>query len=234
MNILLTDVDKSIWVGTIGKGLDHYNPQTGTFEHYPAILHDSSKSHLCSPHIGAIYQDQNKPDELWIGTRGRGLFRFSKKNKKFTEYIHNKQYKGTSISHPTIIAITKDYKGNLWLATRVGLNRFDPRKEVFTNYLHLPNDLQSISGNYITSLHIDQNNILWIGSHNGLDKLNLKEVYEGKGIFKHYTVEQGLPNDIIHKIVEDSQGFLWLSTSKGVSCFDRKQETFRNYDLTFR
>lgn len=231
VNILLTDVDGSIWIGTVGQGLNHYDSKTEKFEHYLPNIHDTFGIPLRSPNIGALYQDQNKPNELWVGTRGYGLFKFSKKEQRFVqEYIHKKYYNGTKISHATIIAITKDYKGNLWLATRNGLSRLNLRSNSFTNYFHSVNDPHSISGNYVSALHIDQQNILWIGTHNGLNKINLKEVYEGKARFKHYTVKQGLSNDIIHKIIEDTQGILWLSTSRGLSRFDKKQETFNNYD----
>ena len=231
VNILLPDIDGTIWIGTFGQGLEHYDPKTGIFKHYPATIQDTVKGRLHGPHIGALYQDKQQAQALWVGTRGHGLFKFDKKRQKFIKsYTHKKRYNGTKLSHPTIIAITKDYQGNVWLATRVGLSRLNPRKDVFTNYLHLVSDSTSISNNYISALHIDQNNILWIGTHNGLNRLDLKEAYQGKVVFKHYTTKQGLPNNIIHKIIEDTAGKLWLSTSKGLSCFDKTKEVFKNYD----
>jgi hypothetical protein len=40
----------------------------------------------------------------------------------------------------------------------------------------------------------------------------------------------GLPNEMIHAIIEDNNGNLWLSTNKGLSKFNPKTEEFRNYD----
>src|SRR5713101_5481133 len=37
---------------------------------------------------------------------------------------------------------------------------------------------------------------------------------------KAYTVADGLPNNVINKIVRDSRGFLWFCTSEGLSRFD--------------
>ena len=37
---------------------------------------------------------------------------------------------------------------------------------------------------------------------------------------KPYTVADGLPNNVINKIVRDSRGFLWFCTSEGLSRFD--------------
>src|SRR5205809_3078028 len=37
---------------------------------------------------------------------------------------------------------------------------------------------------------------------------------------KAYTVADGLPNNVINKIVRDSRGFLWFCTQEGLSRFD--------------
>ena len=52
---------------------------------------------------------------------------------------------------------------------------------------------------------------------------------KGKKELKQYTTNHGLPNNVIHGILEDSIGRLWLSTNKGLSCFQPKTEKFRNY-----
>ena len=46
---------------------------------------------------------------------------------------------------------------------------------------------------------------------------------------KAYTVADGLPNNVINKIVRDSRGFLWFCTSEGLSRFDGY--TFTNYGV---
>lgn len=44
-----------------------------------------------------------------------------------------------------------------------------------------------------------------------------------------YTVADGLPNNVINKIVRDSRGFLWFCTSEGLSRFDGY--SFTNYGV---
>src|SRR5260370_26310340 len=44
-----------------------------------------------------------------------------------------------------------------------------------------------------------------------------------------YTVADGLPNNVINKIVRDSRGFLWFCTSEGLSRFDGY--SFTNYGM---
>ena len=40
-----------------------------------------------------------------------------------------------------------------------------------------------------------------------------------------------MPNNVIYGIEVDEEGFLWLSTNWGLSKFDPRTETFRNYDI---
>lgn len=37
---------------------------------------------------------------------------------------------------------------------------------------------------------------------------------------KSYSVVDGLPNNVIHKVVRDSRGFIWFCTAEGLSRFD--------------
>jgi ligand-binding sensor domain-containing protein len=46
---------------------------------------------------------------------------------------------------------------------------------------------------------------------------------------KPYTVADGLPNNVINKIVRDSRGFLWFCTQEGLSRFDGY--SFTNYGM---
>ena len=231
INNLLMGVNGNMWIGATNDGLYRYDPKTKTLENCFSAY---TKSWNTRFPVGALYQNPAKADELWVGTRGYGLFKFDKESIRLKKYVKRysgkTKHKGTRLSHPTVIAIAKDYKGNLWLATRGGLSRLNPLEEVFTNYFHSAEKKVSISDNYVSALHIDKNDVLWVGTHNGLNRLNLKDVYRGKVVFKHYTIKQGLPDNIIHKIIEDATGKLWLSTSKGLSCFDKTKEAFKNYD----
>lgn len=49
-------------------------------------------------------------------------------------------------------------------------------------------------------------------------------------VFKRYTTSDGLVNEIILQIMQDSNGFLWISTASGISRFDGTH--FKNYGYT--
>ncbi|HET9433028.1 MAG TPA: two-component regulator propeller domain-containing protein, partial [Chitinophagaceae bacterium] len=51
------------------------------------------------------------------------------------------------LSHESVISVTKDKDGFLWIGTANGLNRFDGIS--FKVFLNNPDQLQTIPGNYI-------------------------------------------------------------------------------------
>lgn len=49
--------------------------------------------------------------------------------------------------------------------------------------------------------------------------------------FQHYQVEDGLANNTVFSIFQDSRGFLWMGTKEGLNRFDGV--TFKDFDMTF-
>jgi len=69
------------------------------------------------------------------------------------------------------------------------------------------------------------NDEIWLGSEGqGLIKFS-------NGNFKKYNIKDGLPSNLIYGILNDELGNLWLSTTKGLSCFNIEKQTFRNYSI---
>jgi ligand-binding sensor domain-containing protein len=50
--------------------------------------------------------------------------------------------------------------------------------------------------------------------------LNITTLYAQIPNFKHYTVNDGLPSSYVYTTLQDSKGFVWLATDKGVAMFD--------------
>ena len=55
------------------------------------------------------------------------------------------------------------------------------------------------------------------------------ELDRSRGTFTIFTTKDGLPDNTIKAILEDAQGYLWLATHDGLSRFDPRTKTFRNY-----
>ncbi len=221
-----------LWIGTDGGGLNRVDRKSasgaGQFTHY---RHDPDDPQSLSHNkVRTMYED--RAGTLWVGTEG-GLNRFNRETGQFTHYQHDPN-NPHSLSHNTILSIYEDQTGIFWIGTEGrGLDKFDPRLNgadtgQFAHYQHDPDDPRSLSNNHVPSLHEDQAGTLWIGTGGGgLDKFDRKNE-----TFTHYREKDGLPNDVIFGILEDEQGFLWLSTVKGLSRFDPRAATCKNYDVS--
>jgi ligand-binding sensor domain-containing protein/two-component sensor histidine kinase len=212
-----------LWIGTADGGLNRFDRETGQFLHYQHDPDDPQS--LSHNRVDAICED--RAGELWIGTYG-GLNHFDRDTEQFIRYQHDPN-DPQSLSHDNVTTIYKDQAGGLWIGTRGGgLNHFDRETEQFHYYQNDPDDSQSLSNNNILSIYEDQSGVLWIGTRGG----GLNKFDRTNETFTHYREKEGLPNDVVYGILEDKQGNLWLSTNVGLSKFNPRTETFKNYDVS--
>jgi len=108
-----------------------------------------------------------------------------------------------------------------------GLSRLDQDTGKFTHYQNDPADPESISSNEVLMILQDHTGAMWLGTTEGLNQFDPQT---GKAI--HFTVKDGLPNDVIYGIVEDDQGYLWLSTNYGLSRFDPRTGSAHNFNYS--
>lgn len=125
------------------------------------------------------------------------------------------------LSQSSVIAIYQDSPGQMWFATRDGLNRYDGSSiRVFRND---PKDTLSICNNDILSIEGDKTGNLWVGTYNGLNCYN-----PSTNIFKHYFHGNGkstLSNNTIWDIKE-IKNEIWIATAGGISIFNKTTQNF--------
>ncbi len=187
--------------------------------------------------VFSIFQDSNK--NIWIGTYGDGIFKWTPNNATKTYDIvkfRNDSKDSTSISNNIIRNIYEDSRGDIWFATGDGLNRLpkveiNKKKPKFQVFKNNPNIKNSINHNYILSLYESKKGDLWIGTlGGGLNKfVPNKDNFSGS--FISFSESDGLPNNVIKGILEDEEKNLWLSTNQGLSRFNPENKIFRNYDV---
>ena len=54
------------------------------------------------------------------------------------------------------------------------------------------------------------------------------KLFAYNSVFRHFSVNEGLPSSEIYHIIQDSKGYLWVATNMGVSRYDGKE--FKNFD----
>ena len=213
---LLEDREGVLWVGT-HTGLDRL--EGDQFLHYPA------------PPVFTIYQDG--VGQLWIGTWGGGLGKLDRESDQLVFY-QNDPANADSLSDNSVLSILEDREGVLWLGTfDGGLEEFDREAGRFVHHQNDPDDPQSLSNNTVLAIHQDRQGVLWIATAGG----GLNRLDRATMTFRQYTESDGLANNTIYGILEDDAPMveggpnLWLSTNRGVSRFNLRAETFRNYDV---
>ncbi|HOV99332.1 MAG TPA: two-component regulator propeller domain-containing protein [Bacteroidota bacterium] len=217
---LFQDVQKNIWIGTNGGGVNVINSAVSKFRHITSEV--NSKNTLSNRQVNTFLEEG---DDLWIGTEG-GLNRYNRKTGIFKHYIHNPDDK-KSIGANAVWAICKDRRGNLWVGTwGGGLNKFNYGTETFTHYYYNPDDSTSIGSNNMFSIYEDRDGNLWIGTMGG--GLNLFDRRTGK--FTRFTIfNSNISTNYVQHITESKDGYLWLSNSVCFEKFDKKTKTFQHY-----
>lgn len=170
---------------------------------------------------------------LWMGSSIYGLVRLGIEYRDgrygITEtktYCNNPE-NPASLNDNIVFPIVQQNDSTLWVGTRKGgLNRFDINREEFSHYT-VNTGSSPISSNEILSLLVSADSTLWIGTGYGLNRLTSYK--DGECIFEPFTVEDGLRNNTINGIEEDSSGNLWLSTNKGLSVFNPRTHEVTNY-----
>ncbi|MFZ5946654.1 MAG: ligand-binding sensor domain-containing protein [Stygiobacter sp.] len=220
---LIEDSNGIIWLGTSNGGLNKYNPFTNTFKNYTSNPTDpySIKSNW-------VQQILETSDGLLLVGTNDGLQIFDRKSERFK--LFSPAVDSESAKIPDLFSVNslyEDKQKNIWIGTWLdGLFRYDPNVKKIFHYS--PNFKQnSISGNKISSIIQDSDGNIWIGTFsNGLNKLN-----KASGKFTYYNTSNGLPNDCVFGIIEDSKGFIWVSTMKGLAKLNPANGNIRVYDV---
>jgi len=209
----------AVWTGTYGGGLDRLDG--GRVEHF---RHDPKNSDSpANDQIASLVPDS--VGGLWIGVHGNGLDYFD--GRHFTHFRPNP---GDSAGLPeaTVMPLLLDARGMLWIVTATsGVVRLDTHTRKFTTYLIDPKHPGTQAVNWTEDVYSDGASI-WVASPtNGLFRLDPET---GK-FTHHYTEKDGLPNNSVGGVLGDAKGDLWVSTANGLSRFDPRGQTFRNYDM---
>ena len=163
----------------------------------------------------------------WFGTPG-GMIKYDHNSgAKLNFYTYDSQ-NANCISDNRVYQIFEDSEGLFWISTGNGLSTFEPEKDIFENYFHMPGDSNSISNNNIYSVYEDSKNRIWVSTNNGLNLFN-RELRSFQLIFSGQEDQVNLSSKNISSVIEDDNGKLWVSTlGGGLNCYD---ENTRKLDL---
>lgn len=243
-----------IWIGTDGGGLNLFDKKTKSFQHFRNDPFDASS--LGSNEVIGIMEDGL--GQLWVGTWGGGLCQINAETKKFTRYagpsyiqtlyedskgrfwvatyydglwlfdrssglytrVQRSESGNSIVSGNNILSIVEDKAGNLWFGTDDGgLNKLDAITGEFSHYFHREEKKPDLR-----VLMVDSKGRLWVGQA-GLYKFNA-----ANNRFDLFMQAEIWKTVFIKGIVEDNEGFLWISSSNGIFRLDVDDKTFRSFN----
>jgi signal transduction histidine kinase/ligand-binding sensor domain-containing protein len=134
---------------------------------------------------------------LWIGTLDRGLLHVHQgRTDVYTQ--------ANGLSGDFIMRLFEDREGNIWVATKNGLDRF---RDLAVRTISANQGLPSAAP---WSVLAARDGSMWVGTLDGLSRWN-------RGQITTYRSDSGLPDDDVGNLFEDRDGRLWVSTLRGVA-----------------
>ncbi|MEN8202760.1 MAG: two-component regulator propeller domain-containing protein [Bacteroidota bacterium] len=216
--------DGKIWMGSFDYKVSLYDPVTDQFLNFHHNEQDSASFKHWSLRSICITREE----QVYFGGTNNGLCQLSETGTSFDYFPVVATGNNTGTNDPYVRIIYEDSDGLLWLGTHGGLNSFDPERGMFRHFVHDPGDPSSLSHNRVRCIlepEIHDKHVLWMGTKTG----GLNRFDRRSGEFSAYTMEQGLPSNTIHGIIEDKVGDLWISTNRGLVQFDPITEKISIY-----
>lgn len=215
--VIFKDSKERIWVGT-KNGLNLFDLNKKIFN--PFLF----KSNLISEaHVNTIYSiTESTKGELLIGTVN-GLIIFNPESKKYTQHTFKSNIKSESESFILSLFVDNNF---LWAGTNgEGLLKINLNDMSFKRFVVEEGNINSLSHNKVMGLYKDKENRMWIATLGG--GINLLESDEKT--FRHFNINNGLPNNSIYGFVEDDNNNLWISSNNGISKINNNNFEIINY-----
>ena len=206
----------NIWIGSWGGGVSCFSQKKKNYIHFTT---DSPKpNRINSDYINIVHCDNN--DNIWIGKTGLSLWNPQKGSISLID----------ELKYRRIRTICDGANGDLWIGFKYsGFALYRESKNSFKYFVHTLNDSTSLSNNHILCMYWSKSGSLWIGTQDGLNRLdnNLSE----NPAFVRYYYDPNDINSISHNeitcIYVDSRERVWIGTRNGLNLFDEKINGFR-------
>ncbi len=207
-----------IWIGDWGNNLTRYSPSTKKVK----LINLANLGFVLHPSNTIKDIEIDDKHNLWVATSRNGIFKFDSKNKVENFSTDSLNYLGNNL----VKEIFFDRKNVMWAITDVGLSKYEEGSNSFKR-LEFTTDDTRIENNKMFSVYVDDKNTFWLGTNgNGLFRIDIANQN-----CQQYTVGKNIPNNVVYGILPDSDGYLWLSTNKGLAKFNPKTATSVNFTV---
>ena len=139
------------------------------------------------------------PDStVWMATLNKGLLTYTNSGAALWGNAGEQRIEGNAYS------LRADRNGTLWISTNQALYRLHE-----SHVTELRHNKRLLNAKFLE----DREGNLWIGTY----RAGLSCLQNGK--FTTYTEVEGLADDAVHAVIEDTDGSMWIGTENGLSHF---------------
>ncbi|HRP71868.1 MAG TPA: two-component regulator propeller domain-containing protein [Luteimonas sp.] len=199
INALAEDRQGYLWIAT-RDGLARYDGVGYRVWHVGDGLRDNE--------IWTVFVDDQ--DRVWIGTRNAGLAMLDARRRTFTHYDRASH---AAIGSNDVWSVTQTPDGDIWFGTADGgLHRLRADGGI-DRFMPVDGDPHSLPSPSVTWLRVDDDGVLWIGTHHGVARRS--------GDRFERLLQEVKPNAAINTLVPDRAGNLWFGTSSSAYVYRR-------------
>lgn len=204
-----------VFAGPFLQGLEILDRKTGkVVKRFPVIRHRESAIHAFIMSIA-----KTSSGKILVGTTGAGLFYYEPQMKTLVSIpqIPQKSF---------VYAIAEDHTGTIWTGSLAnGAFFYNPKTGKYGNVSFKRKINPPPTEDQIQGIFEDSDNTLWFATEGG----GLIKLSKDHKTFKRFDAKIGFPTNNIFRILEDNGHNLWMSSLKGLICFNIKTEKFNVY-----
>jgi len=211
---LARDNEGKLWIAMVRGSVALLDPANGQARAIPVV--DSLGNPRTDSPVYSVFVDRS--GAVWAGTGEDGLTRYDPETGMFRRFRGPDG--GWRFGSTWVWPIAEDAQGRLWVgAFEGGVSVIDPARQDQRLY---EAGSGKLSDSRILTLLPGSRGFIWIGTQGG----GLNRLDPETDSVRVYTTEDGLPHDHVEGIIEDDEGFLWISTNDGIARFDPDSEEF--------
>lgn len=215
--------DENLWIGTSDGGLNLITEDK--IYHY--IDNQNNPTTIAGSVVRAIVHDKIN-DRMWFATsRGLSMLNlktFNPDKPVFKNFYHNPN-NPNSINSDFLKDLVLDKNNTLWGATHThGIFRLEYTSSAdvsITRYTSNKENKNTLVNDEINCLELDRDHNIWVGTQNGISKINIDdENYHNINFFNYDTEGQtsnGLSHKSVNDILVDDQNRVWIGTREGLN-----------------
>lgn len=227
---LYSEVDENARI-TMIKVLSDNNIIVGTLSSGTYKVNSLGVSKLIIPNksrVSSLFEDSNK--NIWIGTWDEGLFRLGADGDIMNFKEENIDNTG-GISSNFVRAVCEDDNGDIWIGTKLGLDKLDSNLSEFYHYNSSENSQNSLSNESVWSLCKDTQGNIWAGTYYG----GINYFKPESNMYTFHDLHKGAfanrPFPIISQIIDYKDSLFFLCTEgSGLVIYDVEDKTYEIYE----